>query len=161
MNTRKLRSLAVLGILIIGAGLIIGCAGGAKETPTSPPAPQLSEQPDQATFRKYFSEMGLGKLPVGGQLPLDLQQNVNVFAPGDQICLYGTLIQEVQAGQISAAIYDLGTKSFVGEKVGLPKPLSRGGFASTSGPTNLPAGKYEYKVYVGDVLVAVFPFEIR
>ena len=28
-------------------------------------------------------------------------------------------------------------------------------------PLTVPVGTYEYKVYAGDVLVAVFPFEVR
>jgi len=159
MSARKLGVLALLGVLVIGIVLISSCASlpeTVKETPAAKPT-EPSEQPDEATFKKYFSDIGLGKLPADGKLPQDLQRNINVFVSGDKICLYGTVTQEVQ---ISTAIYDLGTKKFIGEKQTYPKPLQKGNFAGC-GPLDLPAGKYEYKVYVGDVLVAIFPFEVR
>ena len=118
-------------------------------------APPLSEQPDKATFNKYFSDMGLGKLPAGGQLPTDLQKNVTTFTAGDQISLYGNIIEECQ---VRTAIYDVQAKKVVKEG-GLPKPM-KGGFAGAE-PLDIPTGKYEFKVYVGSVLVAIFPFEVR
>jgi hypothetical protein len=35
MKVKRLRALACLGVLILGVTLIIGCAGGATETPTT------------------------------------------------------------------------------------------------------------------------------
>jgi hypothetical protein len=118
-------------------------------------APPLSEQPDKATFNKYFSDMGLGRLPAGGQLPNDLQKNVTTFTAGDQISLYGNIIEECQ---LRNAIYDVQAKKVVKEG-GLPKPM-KGGFAGAE-PLDIPSGKYEFKVYVGSVLVAIFPFEVH
>jgi hypothetical protein len=129
----------------------------ASEQPApSTPSTGLSEQPDKATYQKYFSELGIGKMPAEVKNPpFDLQKNVSVFTTGDQICLYGTLTQECQ---IRNAIYDVSAKKVV-KTGGLPKPMT-GGFAGWE-PVDLPAGKYEYKVYVGDALVGVFPFEVR
>ena len=115
----------------------------------------LSEQPDTATFQIYFSELGLGKIPADGKFPQDLQRNTTVFTAGDQICLYGNIILECQ---LRNTVYDVGAKKVINEG-GLPKPMS-GGFAGWE-PLTIPIGKYEYKVYVTDVLVAVFPFEVR
>jgi len=64
---------------------------------------EISEQPDGKAFKEYFSDIGLGKLPAGGEFPNDIQQNINIFSPDDQICLYGTIIKEVT---ISTAIFD-------------------------------------------------------
>jgi hypothetical protein len=125
-------------------------------TSTTAPNSTLSEQPDKATFNKYFSNMGLGKIPPGGQLPLDLQQNATVFTQGDQISLYFSVIQEVQ---VRTAIYDVETKKVVKEG-GLPGSLAPKNYAGAE-PLTIPAGTYEYKVYTADVLVAVFPFEVR
>jgi hypothetical protein len=113
------------------------------------------EQPDKATFSKYFRDMGLGKIPTGGKLPQDLQQNVTVFSSGDLCAIYGIVIQEVQA---SAQYYNVATKQSV-DAPSAPTPLKVGGFAGSS-TLNLPVGKYDCKVYVGAVLVAVFPFEV-
>ena len=100
--------------------------------------------------------MGLGKIPSGGQLPLDLQQNATVFTQGDQISLYFSVIQEVQ---VRTAIYDVEAKKVVKEG-GFPGSLTPKNYAGAE-PLTIPSGKYEYKVYTGDVLVAVFPFEVR
>lgn len=124
-------------------------------TATTPDA-TLSEQPDTATFQKYFSAMGLGKCPADAKSPQDIERNVTTFTAGDYWTLYGTVIQEVR---ISAKYYDVATKQS-GDVPAPPTPLQVGGFASSSTLT-LPVGKYECKVYVGDVLVAVFPFEVR
>ena len=125
-------------------------------TSTTTPASTLSEQPDKATFNKYFSNMGLGKIPPGGQLPVDLQQNATVFTQGDQISLYFSVIQEVQ---VRTAIYDVAAKKVVKEG-GLPGYLTPKNYAGAE-PLTVPVGTYEDKVYAGDVLVAVFPFEVR
>lgn len=114
-------------------------------------------QPDEAVYKSYFAELGLGKLPVGGQLPQDLQRGVRVFAPGDQVCLYGTIVREVT---VSYEIYDLKNNKPSGQKGGFPRPLSPGGFAGAE-RLDLPPGDYAYIVYVGDVPVAVFPFQVR
>jgi hypothetical protein len=124
--------------------------------PTPQPSPKSSEQPDKATFQKYFSDMGLGKLPAGGKLPQDLQQNATIFSSGDSISLYGIVIQEVQ---ISARYYNVATKQSV-DAGAPPAPYKVGGFGG-AGPLTLPVGKYDLKVYVGAVLVAAFPFEVQ
>ena len=99
-------------LLVLGA-----CAeqtpAGPSPIPTSNPLATRSEQPDKATFRKYFSEMGLGKMPAGATGPQDLQRNVTFFTAGDQICLYGNIIQECQ---LRDAIYDVGTKEDINEE---------------------------------------------
>ncbi len=158
---RARESLVVAYLVAIVFSLVLG--GCAKETaPTTSPtrtptlSPTLSEQPDQVTFNKYFSDMGLGRIPPGGQLPLDLQQNATVFTQGDQICTYFGVIHEVQ---VRTAIYDVEAKKVV-EEGGYPGSLTPKNYAGAE-PLTTPAGKYEYKVYVGDVLVAVFPFEVR
>lgn len=120
------------------------------------PTPSLSEQPNEATFREYFSEIGLGKLPPGKTLPEGLEQNVSIFAPGDQFCQYGTVIKEVSP---SLAYFGTQAKKVVKEGT-FPRALLPGGFAGCE-LLDLPAGKYEVKVYVDDVLVAVLPFEVR
>ena len=124
-----------------------------EEKTTSSPA--SSEQPDEATLKKYFSELGLGKIAPGGQLPLSLEKNATLFTAEDQIGLYGNILVECTPRHI---IYDTQAQKTVLEG-GFPYAL-KGGFAGT-GPVDIPAGKYEYKVYVDDTLVAVFPFEVK
>lgn len=116
----------------------------------------LSEQPDMATYRKYFSDLGLGKTPADAKSPQDIQRNVTIFTAVDYITLYGTIIQEVQ---ISARYYNVATMQSVNAPAP-PSALQKGGFASSC-TLDLSPGKYEFKVYVGDILVGVFPFEVR
>lgn len=99
--------------------------------------------------------MGLCRVPADAKSPADMQKNVTVFTAGDNMGIYATAIQEVQTRE---TIYDVQAKRVVKEG-GLPRPV-KGSFAGWE-PLAIPAGKYEYKVYVGDVLVAVFPFEVR
>jgi len=142
---------------IVGSSLQITVTPDASvNTPTATtPAATLSEQPDKATFQKYFSEMGLGRMPPDAKSPQDIQRNVTTFTTGDYLTLYGTVIQEVQ---VSAKYYSVATKQSA-DAPAPPMPLKVGGFASS--PTlTLPVGKYEYKVYVANILVAVFPFEV-
>lgn len=117
--------------------------------------PSSSEQPDEATFIKYFSELGLGKVPSGAQFPTGFEKNATVFTSGDQIGLYGNTLIECSPRNI---IYDTQAQKTVREG-GFPKPME-GGFAGAEA-LDLPTGKYEYKVYVDDTLVAVFPFEVK
>ena len=156
MKRRLIISL-LMALLVLG---LSACGGGTESTPGGPTPPTVtstpSEQPDRATFQKYFSELGIGKMPDEVKdPPVDLRKNVSVFTAGDQICLYGTVILECQ---IRSTVYDVGAKKVVREG-GLPQPIE-GGFAGWE-PVDLPAGKYEYKVYVGDALVGVYPFEVQ
>ena len=121
-------SMVVLGLLVSGISCTKTVYITATTTPTpalSPapsPTPTLSEQPDKATFQKYFSEMGLGTVPAGATGPQDLQRNVTFFTAGDQMCLYFNIIQECQTRD---AIYDVETKKVIKEG-GLPKPMIGG-----------------------------------
>lgn len=158
---RKTLIAACLTATVLLLPVIISCVrdtapSAPAATPTSPSFPALSEQPDKLTFQKYFSDMGLGRLPSGGKLPFDLQKNVTIFTAGDDMRLYGTVVQEVQ---ISVRYYNVETGQVI-KGSDAPHPYPPGGFAGGETVT-LPPGKYEYKVYVGDVLVAAFPFVVR
>ena len=99
--------------------------------------------------------MHFGRVPEGANSPADFEKNVTAFSPGDQIALFFTSTQEVL---IRWTIYDVQAKKVIDEG-GFPKPL-KGNYGGWD-PLDIPAGKYEYKVYAGDVLVGVFPFEVR
>lgn len=134
----------------------------SKDTSTSvnnQQGSELSEKPDEVTFKEYFTELGLGKLPGDGKLPYDLEKGNNFFVSNgkDQIVIYGNLLKDTK---ISNAIYDVNAKKNIREKAEFPMILGKGGFASSE-PVNLPAGKYEYKIWIQDKLVGVFPFEVK
>jgi len=118
-----------------------------------------SEYPNAAVFNEYFSELGLGKLPQGKSLPADLIKGDNVFTSNglDQLVIYGTLLKDVK---LSNAIYDVKSKKNIRQKSEFPMVMKKGGFAGSE-PVNLFAGLFEYKMWVADKLVGVFPFEVR
>ena len=120
---------------------------------------KLSEQPDEAAFKDYFSELGLGKLPSGGSLPPDLKKKDNVFISDglDQLVIYGTLLKDAK---LSSAVYDTKSKKNIREKTEFAAVMKKGGFAGSE-PVNLYPGLFEYKIWAADKLVGVFPFEVK
>ena len=132
---------------------------GATDSSTEESKQKLSEQPDETAFKEYFSELGLGKLPSGGSLPVDLKKNDNVFISNgtDQLVIYGTLLKDAE---LSSAIYDVAAKKNIREKSEFAIIMKKGGFAGSE-PVNLYAGLFEYKIWTADKLVGVFPFEVN
>lgn len=130
-----------------------------QSTSTETDEQKLSEQPDEAAFKEYFTELGLGKLPENGKLPLDIKKGDNVFVSNgkDELVIYGDLLKDTK---LSNAVYDVSNKKYVKEKVEFPMVIKKGGFAGSE-PVTFPAGKYEYKIWIGDKLVGVFPFEVK
>ena len=120
---------------------------------------ELSEKPDEAVFKEYFSELGLGKLPENGALLVDLKKGDSVFVSNgkDQLVIYGSLLKDTK---LSNAIYDINARKNIRDKAEFPMVMKKGGFAGSE-PVTIPAGKYEYKIWIGDKLVGVFPFEVK
>jgi hypothetical protein len=150
------------GSIIGSLEFTVTLAATESAPPVTTPVSTLSEQPDQATFSKYFKDMGLGRLTGGGEVSQDLQFNVTVFCVGDQMVLYGNIIKECP--QPRYEIYYVQADKVV-KGGGLSFPTVRSGFDAAGfisvDTLDLPVGKYEYKVNVGDTLVGVFPFEVR
>jgi hypothetical protein len=124
---------------------------------------QLSEQPDKAKYDEYFTEFYLGKLPRGKQVgpPDNIPVKTAVFiASEDEFCVAITLKKDIP-GSFSFAVYDAVAKKDFAPKTVFPVALNVGGHAWADDPIEYPAGKYEYKLYIDDVLVAVVPFEVR
>jgi len=118
---------------------------------------EFSENPDKEKFNEYFSDIGLGKLAKGAQLPGGMEQGISTFLSDESICVYGTLKKSVIIG---LAIFNPETASYEVERQDFPQALGTGGFASC-GSIMVGSGKYEYKVYIEDKLVAVLPFEVK
>jgi len=116
-------------------------------------------QPGESVFKDYFGELGLGKLPSGGNLPADLKKDDKIFISYglDQIVIYGNLLKDAK---LSNAIYDKSSGKNIREKAEFPVLIKKGGFAGSE-PVNLPPGMYEYKIWIGDNLVGVFSFEVK
>ncbi|MEK6946191.1 MAG: DUF333 domain-containing protein [Nanoarchaeota archaeon] len=122
---------------------------------------QLSEQPDLNAFNEYFTEFHLAKLPVGQKLgPPNFPTKTSVYSSADQFCSSWNQKKDIPAGSMATAVYDSNSKQYAAQKAPFPRELRTGNSAGCQDMT-FSAGKYEYKVYVNDVLVAVLPFEVR
>jgi hypothetical protein len=144
----------------------VGCKTAVDETQSTW---QLSGQPDKAKYDEYFTEFYLGKLPLGQQMPLGspgspgMPIKTAVFiASEDQFCPVGTLKKGIPSGSdCYIAVYDtVAKKDFVSKAI-IPNINSAGGFGWNEDPIGFPKGKYEYKLYIDDALVAVVPFEVK
>jgi hypothetical protein len=135
-------------------------------------AEQLSEQPDKAKYDEYFTDFYLGKLPQGKQFgpflggkqfdPNNMPIKTSVFiASEDEFCGVGVLKKAIPSGSLFISIYDAAAKMDAVTKAAFSQGLTAGDFGWADDPINFPAGKYEYKLYVDDVLAVVIPFEVR
>ena len=120
---------------------------------------KFSEKPDQAMFKEYFSVLRLGKVTEWPKEGPPIFQETNIFKLGDQICLDATVLKDVKP---EAEIYNPYEEVVVVPRMAGGPGFKKGGnIGCSSMPSELSAGKkYEYKVYVGDTLVAVLPFEV-
>jgi len=97
-------------------------------------------------------------LPPGQKIGPGMKtERTTTYKIGDTLIVAGQVLKDAQ---LVVKFYDAGAGKLLGTAGGPPMALAPGGFASSSTMT-LPAGKYELKCYVGDALVAVFPFEVR
>lgn len=166
--------LAACILVIASVAVLPGCGGrqGAPSQPATQPggqppgqppqtggAPGLSEQPDEATFEAFFSDLYIGLLPPGQTIGPGVQvTRTTTFKTNDLYVLGGTVIKEVQ---LQARFYDVAAGGFIeGMSPIPPMPMAPGGFAGSNVMT-LPAGRYELKCYAGDKLVAVLPFTVE
>ena len=122
---------------------------------------QLSEEPNMDKFNEYFSNIYLGKLPLGVQVgPPNFPIKSSVFSKAtDQLCSNMDIKKTIPAGSIAVAVYNVDTKNYDMLKTSFPMELRQGGSSGCESLT-LQAGKYERKFYIDDVLVAVLLFEV-
>lgn len=140
-------------------------APGPSITPQPSPAAAaapLSEQPDQAKFAEYLSDAYLGSMPVGKVIGTDgFPTRTNVFRAGsDQLCLMTQVKKTIRVGGVASSVYDPVARVDAQPRMVVPAEWPVGG---SGGCGTLPgaAGRYEYKLYIDNVVVAVLPFEVR
>lgn len=173
----------ILVFALIGGGLFFFLSNKpgensvpVTESPTSVPSTtatenenemNLSEQPNQEKFNEYFIEAYLAKLPAGSEFnPWEIIKT-KIFTAGEQFCTSLTMKKQIPANTLSTAIYDVSAKRDVQPRGGkFPQALGPvpGGSAGPSigcEPLMQSVGKYEYKVYMDDILVIVLPFEVK
>ena len=121
---------------------------------------QLSEQPNQAKFNEYFTSAKLGKLPQGQKFDPFKVIQTSIFLPTDQFCNLLEIKKTIVSGSLAIAVYNTETKVDVNPKAVFPVELKSGGSIGCE-DLNQSVGKYEYKIYVDDVLAVVLPFEVK
>jgi len=174
---------------LVIAGSVSGCAKTQSSTaPTTFPLLPgyiMQEVPNPSVLEEHFSLLGIGRIQgypigktktaisIGGDVfpPANLEQNVSVFHAGENILIYGHAI----GSSIFAACFQGGTANYTTVDYWGPEPF--GGKAPTTHPgvivvgytppdfilptyLKLTPGQYNMKVFTGDNLVAVFPFEV-
>jgi len=120
----------------------------------------LFEKPNTEKFNEYFQEVYLAKLPAGSEFdPFNIIKTTS-FTAGEQFCSSLTMKKDIPAGSFGMEVYDIGTKQDVQAKGTFPQALKQGG---SVGCENLqyPIGKYEFRLYIDDILVAILPFEVK
>lgn len=120
----------------------------------------LSEQPNQAKFNEYLTKANLGKLPADEEFNPFKVAPATVFTSADQFCTSLEIKKTITSGSLSIAVYDIVKKDYFQLKTVFPVELKKGGSIGCSSLDQL-AGKYEYKIYIDDVLAVVLPFEVK
>lgn len=173
MNNKILYGVIVVLLVVVvgGAAYFMGRGTGPTGVQNQPmpgvPAntaevATLSEQPNQAKYNEYLSDIYLGKMPIGTKIGTDgFPTRTNIFtSKADLFCSMMNLKKTIVSGQVATAIYDTVAKSDNVSKTIFPMELKAGGSGGCSNLSQGP-GKYEYKLYIDDVLAAVLPFEVR
>lgn len=134
------------------------------EQGTSPAVGEGSflEQPSKAKFDEYLSNAYLAKLSAGEEFnpPVNPPAKTSVFIATDQFCLSIDIKKDIATGTLAVAVYDTITKQDVKPKSVFPMGLSQGNTVGCE-PLSYSAGKYEYKIYLEDILTAILPFEVQ
>lgn len=127
----------------------------------------LSEQPNKTVFSQYFTNIFIARLPVGAEFNPGKIIKTKIFKVGDQFCTSMDMKKQIPANTLSSAVYDVNTKQDVAPR-GAPFPQALGpklgeskGNSIGCEPLERTVGKYEYKIYVNNDLVAVLPFEVK
>jgi hypothetical protein len=121
---------------------------------------QLSEQPNQAKYDEYFNSAKLGKLSQGQTFDPFKVVETNIFSLTDQFCTMLDIKKTIASGSLALAIYNTETKTDVNPKGVFPMEIKSGGSVGCE-KLDQSVGKYEYKIYIDDVLAIVLPFEVR
>lgn len=137
------------------------CFDGQKcaaiEVPEEEP---LSEEPNKAKFDEYFTSAFLAKLPADAEFNPFGVVKTKIFTSSDQFCTSFEMKKTIPANSFSSAVYDKNNEEYAQPKSVFPMELKKGGSVGCE-PLSFTAGKYEFKIYIDNVLTVVLPFEVR
>lgn len=161
--------IAVLVLIIIGGAFFIFIKPSTETEESGQPETNnsqstegqaFSEQPNKQKFDEYFTSAALAKLPAGSKFDPFKIIKTNVFSSSEQFCTTLEIKKRIPAGGISTAVYDVNAKQEIQPKTSFPQELKTGGSVGCQDLAQS-AGKYEYKIYVDNVLAVVLPFEVK
>ena len=144
------------------------------------------ENPNQLFLDSHFSLLGIGRIKgltieppktiisTEGEafLPAELERDVRVFLAGENIVIYGHVIS---ATSITAACFKAEETGYTKIEYWGPEPFSDKYMTAEAGAIlagytppdfilpvylNLTPGNYRLKIFSGETLVAVFPFDV-
>lgn len=153
-------------ILIVILTIIVGFFSSlSKKATTSPVTSQplttstTVQEINQTLFNEYFSELTTAKIPSDvkeGEEPQPIK--TQIYTTKDQLCLIGVANKDIPVNTIATKFYSRDPEYLIGE---IPFGLEvRQGNFSTCNNTPLPIGKYSLKIFIGDDLISVLPFDI-
>lgn len=123
----------------------------------STPAPiAMPEKLDQAAYSRYFKSITFGTMKEGMRSLVP----TTTLTSSSMIC--SEKVSLLRVPKYSFGIYSFEEKAFI-LKQSEAQELMTGStlWCSVPGILPVPSGRYEYRVAVGDVLVAVIPFEVQ
>ncbi|MDD4990455.1 MAG: hypothetical protein PHW31_04080 [Candidatus Pacebacteria bacterium] len=135
------------------SGQEVAGGAGAGEEP-------LSEQPNKAKFDEYLTGAYLAKLPSGVPFSPWAVEKTKIFVSSDQFCTSMDIKKDIATGTLATAVYDGATKQDVQPKSVFPMLIRKGNTIGCE-PLSYSAGKYEFKIYLDNVLAVVLPFEVK
>ncbi len=190
MDKKTISKLIVILSLCLLTFGISGCAATQGTTSYSnlPPVPAyiLQEAPNTSVLSAHFSLLGIGRITgltndpprtvIRTQRetfpPENLEQDVTAFHAGENIIIYGHVIY---TASVTAVCFKDGEAGYTKIDYWGPAPFSDKYMTAEPGaiivdynppdfilPTylKLDAGQYRIKIFAGETLVAIFPFEI-
>lgn len=162
MNRGIKKQVCVAVIITILAIALTACGGGASEEPKLPTATYVRATPvpvvvDDALFKEYFTEFGLGQLPAGASAPAGIVKDKTDFALNQNLCFYSNNNKQTK---ISYEVFDQQARNSVSPKTIYLNPLVAGSNGDCVN-INVGAGDYEFRVYVKSTVVKVINFTIK
>ena len=153
---KSLKTLSKVSLLVLCISLIfVFSAGGCKfeipseENSGSEGAREISEQPDKELFDQYFCS-----------IDLNLSSHVDTILPHQE----GTLEATFRSNKnftFEIAVLNLETNNFVERCDTAASSDGSDGFVMEALEwVFLRPGNYEYRIYIGETLVAALPFKV-
>ncbi|MBP8994499.1 MAG: hypothetical protein KBG30_11920 [Bacteroidales bacterium] len=153
-------------ILIVILTIIVGFFSSLfqQTTPSTSVPQQITttttlQEVNQVLFDEYFSELTTAKIPLKVQEGAEPQPvKTQTYTAEDQICIVGKAKKDIPANTIETQFYSRDPEYFIGESP-FNIEIHQGAFASCA-DSGLPSGKYNLKIFMGDSLISVLPFDV-